>query len=91
MSNANYKKWLYTGAAIFTGSSVAGVLGTLWGVFSSFDALKTNESAGIGAVGGGIEKALFFTVFFLITGLAGFVILIIGIFKMRRFKSPKAR
>lgn len=89
MNNANYKKWIYSGAAIFIGSSVAGILGTLWGVFSSFDALKTNESAGIGAVGGGIEKALFFTVFFLITGFVGFVILIIGILKMRRFKSLK--
>jgi biopolymer transport protein ExbB/TolQ len=89
VNNGNYKKWLYSGLAIFIGSNVAGILGIIWGVFSSFDALKANESAGIGAVGGGIEKALFFTVFFLITGFVGFVILIIGILKMRRFKSLK--
>ena len=89
MSSANYKKWLYSGAVILIGSISAGIIGAIWGISSSFDALKTNESAGIGAVGGGIEKAFFFTVFFLITGLAGFVILIIGILKMRRSKSAK--
>ena len=89
MNNANYKKWLYSGAIIFIVSFPAGIIGAIWGISSSFDALKTNETASIDAVSGGIEKALFFTVFFLITGLVGFVILIIGILKMRRFKSPK--
>lgn len=86
MNNANYKKWLVSGTAIFIGSNIAGVIGAIWGISSSFEALKTNETASIGAVGGGIEKALFFTVFFLITGFLGLVILIIGLLKMRRFK-----
>ena len=89
MNNANYKKWLYAGAAIFIGSIVAGIIGVIWGISSSFDALKTNESAGIGAVGGGIEAAFYSTVFFTITGLAGLAILLAGVFKMRKFKSHK--
>jgi biopolymer transport protein ExbB/TolQ len=89
MNNANYRKWIYSGAAIFIVSNVAGLVGIASGIYSSFDALKTTESAGIGAVGGGIEKALFFTVFFLITGFVGFLIFIVGILKMRRFKSLK--
>jgi biopolymer transport protein ExbB/TolQ len=89
MSSANYKKWLYSGAAIFIVSNIAGLVGLAWGIYSSFDALKTNESAGIGAVGEGIGSALFFTVFFLITGFVGFLLFIIGVLKMRRYKSPK--
>jgi biopolymer transport protein ExbB/TolQ len=89
MNNANYKKWLYSGAAIFIGSNIAGLVGLASGIYSSFDALKTNESAGIDAVGDGIGSALFFTYFFLITGFVGFLIFLVGILKMRRFKSPK--
>ena len=42
------------GAVLF----ILGLLGTAGGMYESFDSLKTNESAGIGAVGGGIELAL---------------------------------
>ena len=87
MSNANYKKWLYAGAAIVIGSIVAGVLGTFLGILSSFSGFESNESAGIGAIGDGIYAALFFTVFFLITGFGGFVVMLTGFIKMRRFKS----
>jgi hypothetical protein len=44
---------------------------------------------GIGAVGDGVSLALFFTFFFLITGFAGFLIFLVGVLKMRRFKSMK--
>lgn len=89
MNDANYKKWLYLGAAIFLVSNIAGIVGLASGIYSSFDALKLNESAGIGAVGEGLASALFFTVFFLITSFVGFGIFLIGILKMRRFKALK--
>jgi len=89
MNNANYKKWLYSGVAIFIVSNVAGLVGLAAGIYSSFDAMRAPESAGIDAVGDGIGSALFFTFFFLITGFVGFLIFILGILKMRRFKSPK--
>lgn len=89
MSSANCKKWLYSGAAIFIVSIPAGIVGAIWGISSSFDALKTNESAGIDAVRGGIEAALYSTVFFTITGLIGLAFLMIGVYKMRKFKSLK--
>lgn len=89
MNNANYKKWLYSGAAIFIGSNIAGLVGLASGIYSSFDAMRATESAGIDAVGDGIGSALFFTVFFLITGFVGFLLFIIGVLKMRRFESLK--
>jgi len=89
MNNENYKKWLYSGAAIFVLSNVAGLVGLASGIFSSFDAMRGNEAAGIGAVGDGISSALFFSFFFLITSFVGFSMFLVGILKMRRFKALK--
>lgn len=75
--------------AIFIASNIAGLVGLASGIYSSFDAMRGNESAGIGAVGDGIGSALFLTSFFLITGFVGFLIFLVGILKMRRFKSLK--
>ena len=86
MNNENYKRWLYTGAAIFVLSNVAGLAGLASGIYSSFDAMRGNEAAGIGPVGDGISSALFFSVFFLITSFVGFLIILVGILKMRRSK-----
>lgn len=84
MNNANYKKWLFSGAAIFLGSSVAAVIAVYWGISSSFAALETNESASIDAVQGGIETAFFFNLVFAVTGLIGIVLIAIGSIKAYR-------
>ena len=81
MRNSNYRKWLYSGMAIFVVSTLGAIIGIGWGISSSFEALKTNESAGIGAVGGGIYTALIFNILFLITGLVGIALLVIGCIK----------
>ena len=80
----NYKKWLYTGLGIFVGSGLLGFLVPLWGISSSFKALETNESASIGAVQGGIEIALYSTIFFMITGGVGVILFVIGCVKAYR-------
>jgi hypothetical protein len=46
MNNTNYKKWLYSGAAIFILSNVAGLVGISSGIYSSFDAMRGSEAAG---------------------------------------------
>jgi hypothetical protein len=81
MKTSNYKKWLYSGLTIIVVSTLGAILGIGGGIYYSFDALKTNESAGIGAVGGGIYAALVFDILFLITGLIGTILLVIGCIK----------
>ena len=80
----NYKKWLYLGIIILISSFLAGILGTVWGIYSSFDALKTIETTGISSVSVGIENALFWTVFSVIGCVIGLIIIIIGGIKTYR-------
>jgi biopolymer transport protein ExbB/TolQ len=75
----NYKKLLYGGIIIFVGSFLVGILGTVWGIYGSFDALKTSEGAGgIDMVGVGIENALLWTIFGIIGAIIGLVLVTIG-------------
>ena len=60
-------------------SSLAGIVG---GIFSSFQALKSNESAGIGSVGFGLQFALFSNILFFV----GLIVLIVGCVKLYRDK-----
>lgn len=78
MKTSNYKTWLYSGVAILIISLVGGLGGAFWGISSSFSALKMNESAGIGAVGAGIYTALVLNIIFVLTGLVGMILLVIG-------------
>jgi biopolymer transport protein ExbB/TolQ len=78
------------GAAILTLGVPAGIIGAIWGISSSFYALKANESAGIGAVGGGIQAAFYSVIFFTIPGLVGACILLAGgVIKMHKFNVLK--
>jgi len=52
--------------------------GTGWGIYSSFDSLKLNENAGIGAVGAGIFLALVFTTLGLVGSLVGCLLIVFG-------------
>lgn len=52
-----------------------GPIGIVGGIYKSFASLKTNESAGIGAVGGGIELALVSA----ILSVVGLLLLVAGI------------
>jgi len=52
-----------------------GPIGIVGGIYRSFASLKTNELAGIGAVGGGIELALISA----ILSVVGLLLLVAGI------------
>lgn len=81
----HHKKWLYSGIIIFIVSLLAGVLGTVWGVYDSFDALKTSEgAAGIDAVGAGIRNALLWNIFGITGAVVGIILIVIGAVKNRR-------
>ena len=61
----------------------AGILGLAAGVYVSFAALRFNESAGIGAVGGGIWFAMLGSV----TSLIGIALAIVGLMLVIKNKS----
>jgi uncharacterized membrane protein len=86
----NYKKWIYSGVAIFIGSVVAGILVPFWGISSSFKALEKAETAGIETVQGGIEWALYSTVFFIVTALVGLVLVVVGSVKAYRYSKSNS-
>ena len=59
-----------------------GVIGIVGGILRSFQALKFNESAGIGAVGGGLQLALVGTILCFV----GLLVLVFGCIKLYRDK-----
>ena len=67
-----------TGLIIIVASLVVGLVGTVWNIYGSFDALATAENAGIGAVGDSIRNALFFTAGGLVGMIVGGFLLIFG-------------
>lgn len=75
---------------ILIGSGVLLILfslnGIVAGIFLSFQALKTNESAGIGAVGSGIQFALISNIVFFV----GLLILIVGLVKFYRDRKSRS-
>jgi len=75
----NYKKLLYGGIIVFIVSTLVGILGTLWGIYNSFDALKTNDGAsGLGNVQAGLNNAFIASAFWLIGSLIGLILIVIG-------------
>lgn len=74
----NYKKWLYSGIAIFVGSLLVGILGTIYGVYDSFDALKRSGDEGIGVVGADIQNALIFTTAGIVGSVLGTALISVG-------------
>ncbi len=62
------------------------LIGIVAGIFLSFQALKTNESAGIGAVGSGIQFALISNIVFFV----GLLILIVGLVKFYRDRKSRS-
>lgn len=65
-------------------SPLVGIIGTVWSIYGSFQALERNESAGIGAVGGMIFFALIFTICGILGVLIGAVMIIIGTRRTRK-------
>ncbi|MEQ1646814.1 MAG: MotA/TolQ/ExbB proton channel family protein [Pyrinomonadaceae bacterium] len=80
------RKLISIGLVFLIVSVAVGLLGTAWGVSRSFGSMVTNESAGIGAVGGGIFEALIFSIVGIIGFLAGVALLIVGLVRSRRLK-----
>ena len=80
----NHKKLLYGGIAVFLVSVLVGVAGSAGSIYGSFDAMEMNESAGIGAVGAGIYRALVFSALGLIGTLVGAGMIIFSAVKLRK-------
>ena len=56
-----FRKWLTVLATTASTAPFVGLLGTVFGIINSFKGMATSESAGIGAVAGGIAEALYMT------------------------------
>ena len=73
-------------AKILIGSGIlimfTSIIGVVGGIFGSFEALKSSESAGIGAVGDGIQFALVSNILFFV----GILVLLFGCIKLYRDK-----
>jgi len=63
VKTAELKRGLAGLATVGSTAPFVGLFGTVIGIIGAFNALKTNESAGIGAVGGAIAEALVCTAF----------------------------
>src|SRR4029079_14926382 len=63
VKTAELKRGLAGLATVGSTAPFVGLFGTVVGIIGAFQALKTNESAGIGAVGGAIAEALVATSF----------------------------
>ena len=63
VKNAELKRGLAGLATVGSTAPFVGLFGTVVGIIGAFQALKNNESAGIGAVGGAIAEALVATAF----------------------------
>ena len=63
VKTAELKRGLAGLATVGSTAPFVGLFGTVVGIIGAFNALKTNESAGIGAVGGAIAEALVATAF----------------------------
>lgn len=80
----NYRKLLYCGITVFLVSTLVGIVGTVWNIYGSFDALEKTESSGIGSVGAGIERALIFTIISLAGCVVGFGMMVYAVLKLRK-------
>lgn len=63
VKTAELKRGLSGLATVGSTAPFVGLFGTVVGIIGAFQALKNNESAGIGAVGGSISEALIATAF----------------------------
>ena len=63
VKTAELKRGLAGLATVGSTAPFVGLFGTVVGIIGAFEALKTNETAGIGAVGGAIAEALIATAF----------------------------
>jgi biopolymer transport protein ExbB/TolQ len=69
VKGAEFKKGLSSLATIGSTAPFVGLFGTVVGIINAFTGMKSAESAGIGAVAGGISEALVETAFGLIVAL----------------------
>ncbi len=81
------RKFIIAGVAIVVASCLIGLGGVIWNISASFSALETSEIRGIGAVGGGgIERAIVFSVASIIGSLLGCVLVVVGVIFQRKGK-----
>ncbi len=59
-------------------SVFVGIAGTAWNIYSSYDALPSAETHGIGAIGDSIRNALFFSAGGLVAVFIGVILLVLG-------------
>ncbi len=77
----------FIGLFLFVVSTLGGLIGTFYGIYSSLAGLDAAESAGIGAVGDGIQNALISSAAGFIGSILGILLLVIGTIKRSKSTS----
>lgn len=75
---------MLTGVVVALLSCLLGIGGTIWNISASFSSLEKSESAGIGAVGADIERALIFTIVSIVGLLIGILLILVGAISHRK-------
>lgn len=78
------QKLIYAGVFIVIASVVAPSLLGLWTFYNAFQALRTNQTAGIGAVGGVFEIAMIGGLFIIAGILTGTGLILYGSYKNKQ-------
>ncbi len=80
----NPRKMIYIGVLVIGASILTPSLFGLWAFYNAFQAMRTAETAGIGAVGGVFEVAVFGGLFMIIGILTGTILIFVGNYKNKR-------
>lgn len=80
----NPRKMIYVGIFVVVASVLMPSIFGLWAFYNAFQALRTAETAGIGAVGGMFEVAMFGGLFMIIGILTGTILILVGNYKNKR-------
>ena len=80
----NYKKLIYGGLILLSASLIIPSLIGIWFSYDAFNALRTSQTAGIGAVQGGMLTAMIISFFGLIGFAVGVILIVVGFMKANR-------
>lgn len=80
----NHQKLIYSGLILLSASLIIPGLIVMWGIYNSFESLRTSQTAGIGAVGGGIGVGVIASFAGLIGFVIGVILIVVGFMKANR-------
>jgi len=75
------------GVLLFVIFILGGIIGTFYGIYSSFGALDSAEHGGIGPVGDGLRTAIIFAIVAIVGSVIGIILFVVGTINRRKAPS----